>query len=296
MRALVAEDDGVARAVTARAVEGLGWQVLAVPDGAAALDALLVEAGPELAVLDWMMPGLDGIEVARRVRAAALARYVYLVLLTAKRGRADALLALRAGVDDLLAKPLDEELLAARLEAGRRVLQALARGSEGAAAEDAVTRLPGKAAMARRLALDAGRCARAGEPLSIALVDVLRLRSFNAERGRAAGDVVLRSVAERVRLALRENVGVGRYGASEFLATLPGCDRSGAERCAARLEARLVGLPGVRVCIGCASSTSPEAELDLFVPAADSALRRAKSEPPRGWAVATADDWAASRA
>jgi diguanylate cyclase (GGDEF)-like protein len=293
VRALVAEDDGVARAITARAVEGLGWQVLAVADGAAALDALRADSGPELAVLDWMMPGLDGIEVARRVRAAALARYVYLVLLTARSARADALLALRAGVDDLLAKPLDEELLAARLEAGRRVLEALAAKPE--AAQDPVTQLPSRGATAARLAVDAGRCARAGEPMSIALVDVLRLRSLNAEQGRAAGDAVLRAVAYRLRLALRENDGLGRYGPSEFLAILPGCDRSGAERCAERLEARLAGLAGVRVCIGCATSTSPEAELDLFVPAADAALRRAKTRPPRGWAVATPDDWRASR-
>lgn len=178
------------------------------------------------------------------------------------------------------------------------MVEARARARGRVATLDALTGLPGKDAIVERLAGEAERCARAGQPLSIALVDARRLRSLNEERGRAAGDAALRSIAVRLRAALRENDGVGRYGGGEFLLTLPGCDEAGAARCAARLQAFVEAESSgacVRVCIGCATSPAGDGDLGLLVAAADVALRRVKRSAAGGWAVATADDWAASR-
>lgn len=298
MKVLVAEDDAILRAVILRAIEGLGWQAVGVEDGLAALAELSAGQAPSLAVLDWMMPGLDGIEVARRVRASARARYTYLILLTGRSSRADVLLALRSGVDDLLAKPFDPELFVARLEAGRRVAEAQARRQRARPLLDQVTGLPARDAIVDHLALEAARCGRAREPLSIALVDVVRLRVLNETQGRPAADAALRAVAGRLRAALRENDGVGAYGGGEFLVTMPACDAAGAARCAERMQGFLEAPPvpggSLRVCIGCATSRGAEADLDLLVMAADLALRRAKRSSPAGWAVASDEDWAAS--
>ena len=298
MRVLVAEDDAIVRATVVRAIEALGWQPVAVADGEQALLALEAEPGLELAALDWMMPGIDGIEIARRVRASQRVRPLYLILLTSRSGRADTLAALRAGADELLAKPFDAELFLARLEAAHRVLEAVARRSVAAPTQDTLTGLPRREAILERLARDADRCARAGEAFSIALVDLQRLRDVNEKQGRAAGDAALKAFAARLREALRDTDGLGRYGGDEFLATLPTCDEAGAASCASRLQRQLSGpaaAPAPRASIGCATARPGEAFEHLIL-AADLALQRAQRRGASCWAVATDEDWSASHA
>ncbi|HET7218466.1 MAG TPA: response regulator transcription factor [Vicinamibacterales bacterium] len=120
MRILIAEDD----AVTARILESLtrswGYETSTIADGHAALAALEAAAAPQLALLDWVMPGIDGPEICRRVRAAG--RTTYLILLTAKTQRADVVAGLDAGADDYLVKPFDPEELRARVKAGTRII------------------------------------------------------------------------------------------------------------------------------------------------------------------------------
>jgi diguanylate cyclase (GGDEF)-like protein len=298
MRVLVAEDDAIVRATVVRAIETLGWQTVPAADGRQALAQLEGEPGLELAVLDWMMPGVDGIEIARRVRASPRVRPLYLILLTSRSGRADTLAALRAGADELLAKPFDSELLLARLAAAQRVLEAVARRSLAASPLDALTGLPRRDAIVARLARDAERCARAGEAFSIALIDLQRLRDLNEKHGRGAGDAALKALAERVRAALRDTDGLGRYGGDEFLATLPVCDEAGAASCAARLQRQLSApapVPAPRASIGCATARPGEAVEPLIL-AADLALHRAQRRGASCWAVATDEDWSAAHA
>jgi sigma-B regulation protein RsbU (phosphoserine phosphatase) len=120
MRILIAEDD----AVTARILENLtrswGYETSMVKEGPAALAALLEAQSPQLALLDWMMPGLDGPDVCSRVREAGGTSY--LILLTAKTDRADIIAGLDAGADDYLVKPFDPEELRARVKAGTRII------------------------------------------------------------------------------------------------------------------------------------------------------------------------------
>jgi phosphoserine phosphatase RsbU/P len=120
MRILIAEDE----AVTARILENLtrswGYETSMVTDGQAALAALESTRTPQLTLLDWMMPGLDGPDVCRRVRAAGGTSY--LILLTAKTDRADIVAGLDAGADDYLVKPFDPEELRARVKAGTRII------------------------------------------------------------------------------------------------------------------------------------------------------------------------------
>ncbi len=122
MRALIAEDDAVSRRLLEATLVGLGYDVVSVEDGARAWDILRVEDGIQLAVLDWMMPGHDGIEVCRRLRQRGGA-YVYVILLTAKDRTEDVVIGLDAGADDYVTKPFDPQELRSRLRAGERIVR-----------------------------------------------------------------------------------------------------------------------------------------------------------------------------
>ena len=122
MRILIADDDPVARRLLERTLQRLGHEVVAVTDGSDALNALLDPAGPRLAILDWMMPGMDGIEVCRRVRSENRPGYVYILILTAKTQSEDLIMAMDAGSDDFVSKPFKSQELRARLRAACRIL------------------------------------------------------------------------------------------------------------------------------------------------------------------------------
>ena len=122
MRALVADDDRVTAEILSVTLERWEFDVSVVSDGAAAWDDLRATTVPTLAVLDWMMPELDGPEVCRRVRAELPLANMYLVLLTARESRGDLVIGLDAGADDYVTKPFDLEELRARVQVGVRVL------------------------------------------------------------------------------------------------------------------------------------------------------------------------------
>src|SRR5262245_26358550 len=121
MDVLIADDDAVSRRVLEGTLTRLGYSVIVCANGTEAIDALLAADGPRLAILDWMMPGADGLEVCRRVRASA-GPYVYIIILTARDRREDVLEAYDAEADEFLAKPLEVLELRARLRSGERVL------------------------------------------------------------------------------------------------------------------------------------------------------------------------------
>jgi len=124
MRILVAEDNLVFQWGLRSMLTQWGYDVDVVGDGEEAWRHLQDEAGPRLAILDWMMPGLDGIEVCRRVRAANQASYTYILILTAKVDSQDDLVfAMEAGADDYVTKPFRSAELKARLRAGCRILE-----------------------------------------------------------------------------------------------------------------------------------------------------------------------------
>jgi PAS domain S-box-containing protein len=129
--ALVADDDPLARTLLVRLMSSWGYDVVAVSDGDQAIQALEQENGPQLAVLDRMMDGADGIEVCQRVRSLRNSRYVYIILVTSRNLQADRVEGLSAGADDYLTKPFDPLELRARLETGSRIcLQRALRDSE----------------------------------------------------------------------------------------------------------------------------------------------------------------------
>jgi DNA-binding response OmpR family regulator len=123
MRILVAEDQAVSRHILVANLRKWGYDVAAVEDGTQAWKALEAENAPQLAILDWLMPGMDGIEICRRIRQSPQRRPIYLILLTARRGQEDKVTGLQSGADDYITKPFNPAELRARVQVGIRVLE-----------------------------------------------------------------------------------------------------------------------------------------------------------------------------
>lgn len=284
MRVLVADDDAVSRRLLERTLRVWGYDVVIAADGTRAWSMLDAEDGPRLAILDWMMPGVDGPEICRRVRRLQGARYVHCLLLTAKDRRDDVVTGLEAGADDFLVKPFDPLELKARLRTAERVL-GLEEALRVQATYDALTGALNRTAVLDLLRRELSRGARARHPVTAMMLDLDHFKAVNDTRGHMAGDAVLREVVRRTAACVRAYDGVGRYGGEEFLIVLPGCGAEEALRLAERIRASVtatgIDTPEGRVSttasIGLAWSvpaetTSPE---DL-IGAADRALYAAK--------------------
>jgi len=120
---LIAEDDAVSRRLLEATLAKWGYEVVVTTDGLQALEALSQSDAPSLAILDWMMPGLDGAQVCLKARALAGERLLYMILLTAKGRKEDIVEGLTAGADDYVVKPFDRAELKARINAGERILR-----------------------------------------------------------------------------------------------------------------------------------------------------------------------------
>jgi len=123
MRILIAEDDFTSRTVLTGLLKKSGHDVIATVNGREAWDTLGKSDAPQLVILDWMMPEMDGVEVIRMLRAEQKDRLVYIILLTSKGEKSDIVTGLEAGADDYLAKPFDPSELRARVEVGRRMIE-----------------------------------------------------------------------------------------------------------------------------------------------------------------------------
>jgi CheY-like chemotaxis protein len=122
MKILIAEDEPVSRRIIQSLVGKWGYEVVVTENGMEAWEALQREKGPLLAILDWMMPGMDGVEICRKVRQKADFKPVYIILLTARDHKEELAAGLRAGADDYITKPFDVRELRARIQVGQRVL------------------------------------------------------------------------------------------------------------------------------------------------------------------------------
>jgi phosphoserine phosphatase RsbU/P len=120
---LIAEDDAVSRRLLEATLTKWGYEVIATEDGLQALEVLRQPDAPSLAILDWMMPGMDGAEVCLKARETAADKSLYIILLTAKGRKEDVVEGLTAGADDYIVKPFDRSELKARMNAGERILR-----------------------------------------------------------------------------------------------------------------------------------------------------------------------------
>jgi diguanylate cyclase (GGDEF)-like protein len=282
---LVADDDRDTAHVLERLLETLGHQVVTAVDGTEAW-SLLQRRRFQMVLSDWMMPGIDGPELCRRIRDRAGGPYTYVILATARGGSEDRLAGLAAGADDFLAKPLDPRELAARLEIARRLLaipEELERRNaalEALAATDALTGLANRRRFDEVLRAHGALAARQDFSLALVLLDVDRFKTYNDRFGHPAGDAVLRAIGHILRTCSRAQDVAARYGGEEFAVLLPSTGADEAWTFAERLRAAIAAadwpLAPVTASLGVATLTPGTGGAADLVEQADRALYRSK--------------------
>jgi two-component system, cell cycle response regulator len=290
MRVLIAEDDVTSRLLLQRVLARWDYEVIATKDGVEALEALRAADAPRLAVLDWMMPGLDGVEVCRRVRELDTEQPPYVILLTARGGKEDIVRGLDSGANDYLGKPFDPEELRARVEVGRRFIELNERLIEAqhaleiVARTDALTGILNRGAIVRRLEEEMARALRENVALSVGMLDIDHFKCVNDTHGHAVGDIVLRAVVQRSQTVLRRYDVLGRFGGEEFLVIVPGAESPQALEILERIRSTVADSPilvegrELTVTVSVGGATSRGEPIDRLLIRADDELYHAKEQ------------------
>jgi len=228
MKILVAEDEVITLRMIGRILERAGFEVISVDDGRKAVDQLCKADGPRIALIDWMMPELDGPGVCREMRERNH-HYIHILVLTSKNSKRDVVKALEAGANDYLVKPFDSEELKARIGVGMRILQLeddLVQAREDMrykATHDALTSLLSRGSILDLLKRELARTRRENCCTSVLMIDLDHFKSVNDRYGHLVGDEVLREVSRRMLGRVRTYDFVGRFGGEEFLVVLNNC-------------------------------------------------------------------------
>jgi predicted signal transduction protein with EAL and GGDEF domain len=220
-RILIADDDPLTRRLLQVTLERAGYEVVAVSNGRLALECLASKEGPRLALLDWLMPEVNGLSVCQEIRRHSEYPYIYIILLSSKGAKEDVVKGLEAGADDYLTKPCDVEELKARLRAGERILKLEDKLTHDAL-HDPLTQLPNRAYFLERLAL----CVTWGiqhpdYKFAVLSVDMDRFKIVNDSLGNVSGDWLLVQIADRLLGSIRRDDAMLRSAETGGMAGLP---------------------------------------------------------------------------
>jgi putative two-component system response regulator len=252
-KVLVADDDPVVRDLLTNFLNRQGVECVIAADGEEALE-LFDAQSPNLIISDWAMPGIDGLELCRRVRSRSRGSHVHFIMLTMHADEIELTKAFDAGVDDFLAKPFNSVAMMARLRAGLRAValhDELTKKHQGSrqlneqltnlnhrleklAITDDLTGLYNRRQAMHRLEEHWAMCDRYQRPLAVVSLDIDHFKQINDRYGHSAGDAVLREVADILRECIRSTDSVCRIGGEEFLVLLPFQTLQEAEICAQR--------------------------------------------------------------
>ena len=290
MKILIADDDLTSRLVLAGVLKKHGHEVVASVDGAEAWSVLQRPDAPKLAILDWVMPGLAGVDVCRRVRTIESDQPPYIILLTSRDQKTDIVTGLEAGADDYLAKPFDPGELLARVEVGRRLVELQARLNEARdalsheAMHDSLTGVLNRRAFAGALSREVSRQRRRQIFLAVGICDIDHFKQINDTHGHQAGDDVLCGLVHLIGSNLRGHDVLGRHGGDEFVVLTEHGREDGPGILYERLRASVANSPiptsagdvHITISFGVKIGAEGDTETELLS-AADRALYQAKS-------------------
>jgi diguanylate cyclase (GGDEF)-like protein len=293
LKILIAEDEPSFRHLLEEKLTAWGYDVVIAENGEVALQILQSGNAPQLALLDWMMPVMDGVEVCRKVRETKQEPYTYIILLTSQQRDEDLVTGMEAGADDYITKPFKHHELRLRLRAGRRIIELqneliAARDTfRVKASHDSLTGLWNHEEILRILEQELARAERDRKCISVIMADVDFFKKINDTYGHLMGDEVLRLTANRMHSLMRSYDFIGRYGGEEFLIILPECCGECAGAFAERLRYCVEsdnmdtseGTIPVTISLGVAASgREHRLAAESLVRAADAALYRAKEQ------------------
>jgi two-component system cell cycle response regulator len=296
MRILIAEDDLTARTILGGILKKWGYEVVTVKDGLAAWELLQQPDSPRLVILDWIMPGIDGLEVIRRTRAQVIEPQPYIILLTSKDEKGDIFSGLEAGANDYVIKPFTNEELFARIRVGQRTMDLQTRLYETQqtlahlATHDPLTGIFNRRAILEQLSKELARVQReeehSGEQyLSVGFFDIDHFKLINDQFGHQTGDEALCGLVAIVSKQIRVYDALGRLGGDEFLIVAPGLDLSRRPCLFDRLISAITSSPfktstgsmSLTVSMGVAT-TDAHCSADQLLETADAAMYQAKRE------------------
>ena len=287
MRVLVADQEQNSRHLLELFLTRWGYKVQIAENVNDVWSAFYDGESPHCIILDWTMPDMDGRELCRRLRERPTDEYVYILLTTVRDRREDIIEGLSVGADDYITKPFDARELRIRLRVGQRILdlQSELLGSqkllEVHAMRDPVTGFWTQSAVVDILGREVNRARRELISLSLVIVQFQGLAELHRQWEPEAYDLLLSSVAERLRRSVRSYDALGRYFEQRFIVMLPGCDESRASIVVKRIERFVAAEPfsvrdeslplAVRVAV---ASLGPDETLDAnaLIRAAEAAL------------------------
>ena len=289
MKVLIAEDDITSRIILDSVLKKWGFTPVLVCDGKEAWNVMQSKDAPKLAILDWQMPELNGIEVCQRIREVDTSDPPYLIVLTSKDEKKDIVKALDAGANDFISKPYDNEELRARINVGQRMVKLQSalgdvyQALKHEAMHDPLTNIFNRRAILNLLEKEIARAKREKTSLCIGLCDLDHFKRVNDTYGHQIGDEVLIAFTRFATEKLRLNDHVGRYGGEEFLIVASGSKGLKQETMFERIceyvrnsEIRVEKANiSITVSIGVARYTGVE-NSDALLAAADTALYHAK--------------------
>lgn len=305
LRVLVVDDDRSIRALLKGLLAQGGYVVDEAADGQAGFEKA-IEFNPHILVTDWMMPNMDGPELTRALRQTKQGRSTYIIILTALDAEDKLIEAFDAGVDDFLAKPLNQRVLGARMRAGQRVVtlqQELERDREeirrfaaelavsnrrlqDAALTDVLTGFPNRRYAIERFQQEWQVANRSQRPLSCMMIDVDSFKKINDSYGHDVGDTVLCQTAQAIKSGLRAQDVVCRTGGDEFVVICPDTDLNAAlvsgervRKAVADLQMK-TGTLDLRgsVSVGVATREEGVVDIDALLKRADEAVYAAKHQ------------------
>ena len=230
MKVLIADDELISRRKLQALLTSWGYDVVSVEDGNTALELLKAPNAPRVGLLDWVMPGKNGVDVCSTIRRDRPEPYTYMLLLTAKDAKENIVEGLESGADDYLIKPWDPDELRARLRTGQRILQLEDRLVEARetmrfkATHDHLTFLLNRGAIVDLLERELVRTFRERGCTIVMLSDLDHFKNVNDTYGHLVGDEMLQETARRLLASVRSYDFVGRYGGEEFLIVLNNAD------------------------------------------------------------------------